>query len=208
MHHLPRCRRSSCICEVKMWPASVDSTNHVTGMFSWKLQTGARPNDRNDDPARGESQQRRVMPQLDLETLQLKNGVHSAASKEMCIMEAVAYVAGEPWSDHPACACPVIAAFLRSYNDSVSDEVRQTLKPFIPRLVGTKSSAAVEERRALAATDWLIRVHAPAWLRLAGLSTQADALASLPEITATAQIPSIRPSIEAARQDAAAAAAA
>src|SRR5579862_3687990 len=107
---------------------------------------------------------------LDLETLVLKRGSHGASSGEMCVMEAVAYVAGEPWTDSPQCASPVIAAFLRSYNDSVDDEVRQTLKPFIPRLVGTRGSDALEERRSLAAADWLVRTHTPAWLRLAGLN--------------------------------------
>jgi len=149
-----------------------------------------------------------MSPTLDLETLQLKKGAHSKFEDGACIMEAVAYVAGEPWSDHPACASPVISAFLRSYNDSVSDEVRQTLKPFIPRLVGTASTPEVESRRAIMATDWLIRVHTPAWLRLAGLTAHADALAGFPEITALAQIPSIMAPLDAARKDSAAARAA
>jgi hypothetical protein len=141
---------------------------------------------------------------LDLESLHLEVGSHTKASHQMCVMEAVAFVAGEPWSDSPECASPVIAAFLRSYNDSVSDEVRQTLKAYIPRLIGTRGSAALEERRGLIAADWLVRVHTPAWLRLAGLTAQADALASLPEITSMAQCPSIKPAIDVARQDAAA----
>lgn len=32
---------------------------------------------------------------------------------DWCIMEATAYVAGEPWSEAPECICPVIAGFLR-----------------------------------------------------------------------------------------------
>ena len=145
---------------------------------------------------------------INLSELTLQRGSHSNSDEGMCIMEAVAYIAGEPFSDHPACACPVISAFLRSYNDSASNEVRQTLKRFIPRLVGTKSTPEIEERRSLVAADWMVRVHAPAWLRLAGLTAHAEALASLPEITSTAQVPSIRGPIEAARRDAAAARAA
>src|SRR3984957_13481152 len=125
---------------------------------------------------------------------------------EACAMEAVAYVAGEPWSDHPKCACPVIGAFMRLWNDCLPDAERTTLLlPLIPRLVGTRGSKNLEERRALMAADWLVRTHTPAWLRLAGLMTQADALCGLPEITAFAQVPSIRPAIEAARDNAAAA---
>src|SRR5262245_64601994 len=120
-------------------------------------------------------------------------------------MEAVAYVAGEPWSDSPQCACPVISAFLRTWNDGLNDADRnRLLKPLIPRLVGTRGSKAVEERRSMMAADWLIRTHTAEWLRLAGLTAQADALASLPEITDMAQVPSIRPAIEAARNDASA----
>jgi hypothetical protein len=142
---------------------------------------------------------------LDLETLELKSGLHNPNSHEMCVMEAVAMMAGERWSDHPKCASPVISAFLRSYNDSVSDEVRQTLKQYIPRLIGTAGSKDIEERRSLIAADWLVRIHTPAWLRVAGLTVQADALSSLPEITSMAQVPSIKGPIEAARSSAAAA---
>jgi len=139
---------------------------------------------------------------LDLEALNLKQGAHEPSSQEMCVMEAVAYIANEPWSDHPQCASPVIATFMRSYNDSVSDEVRQTLKQFIPRLIGTKGSVEIEERRSLVAADWLVRVHTPAWLRLAGLTANAEALESLPEITSLAAVPSIIPELEAATRDA------
>lgn len=38
-----------------------------------------------------------------LESLSLKRGAHQEAEKAFCVMEAVAYVAGEPWSDHPKC---------------------------------------------------------------------------------------------------------
>jgi hypothetical protein len=145
------------------------------------------------------------MKTLDLEALELKTGSHRPNESEMCVMEAVAYIAGEPWSDSPQCASPVIAAFLRSYNDGVNTEVRQTLKQYIPRLIGTRGSAAIEEKRSLIAADWLVRTHTPAWLRLAGLTTQAEALESLHEITYMAQIPSIKGPIEAARESATAA---
>ncbi len=132
----------------------------------------------------------------------LKDGAHTD-HKAMCIMEAVAFVAGEPWSDSPVCACPVISAFLRSWNDSLPDAERDALlRPFIVRLVNTKRDENTEKRRAIMAADWLIRVHTPAWLRLAGLTTQADALTALPEITDFAQCPSLMPTLNAVRHDA------
>jgi hypothetical protein len=126
-----------------------------------------------------------MSPTLELDTLVLKAGGHKPPTDgdlEMCVMEAVAYVANEPWSDHPKCASEVIGAFLRRWNDDLDDEGRQMLKPFIPRLVGTAASAGVESRRAWMATDWFVRVHMPAWLELGGMKDQADAVRALPEL--------------------------
>ncbi|GGG51478.1 hypothetical protein GCM10010964_43360 [Caldovatus sediminis] len=149
-------------------------------------------------------------PTLDLTKLDalgpLKAGAHPGPDAGACVMEALSYVAGEPWSDSPDCCCPVIAAFLRAWNDGLPDDERDALlRPLIPRLVGTRATPAVERRRALLAADWMVREHTPAWLRPAGLTAQADALAGLPEITDVAQVPSIRSAIEAAQRDAAAA---
>ncbi len=131
----------------------------------------------------------------------LDPGSHANMSKGMCVMEAVSYVSGEPWSDAPECACPVISAFMRVWNYVLPDDKRTALlQPMIPLLVGSRATSEVEDRRSLMAADWLVRECTPAWLRLAGLTAQADALAGLPEITDMAQIPSIRPAIEAARK--------
>src|ERR1700757_4338224 len=127
-----------------------------------------------------------------IQSLSLKKGAHSPDST-FCVMEAVAFVAGEKWSDNPECACPVISSFLRSWNDGLpSDSERdRLLKLLIPKLVGTRNPP-LEEKRALMAADWLVRVHPPAWLRLAGLIKQAESLEQLPEIVSMAQIPSIK----------------
>ena len=88
----------------------------------------------------------------------LSSGAHESVERGVCALEAVAFVAGEEFSDHPECACPVIAAFLRSWNDSLPDADRDALlRPFILRLPGTRSNAATEKRRAMMAADWLIR---------------------------------------------------
>jgi hypothetical protein len=137
----------------------------------------------------------------------LSEGSHDDIERGMCVMEAVSYVAGEPWSDAPRCACPVVTAFLIAWNDALPDnETRdRLLKPLIPQIVGTRSTPAVEQRRATMAADWLIRAHTPAWLRLAKLESQAAALEALPEITDFAQCPSLMPTLEAVRKDSAAA---
>ena len=136
----------------------------------------------------------------------LAHGAHSERDGQMCAMEAVAFIAREPWSDHPQCACPVLGAFMLAWIAGVPQTDRDALiLPLVPLLVGTKASKAVEDRRATMAADWLVRIHTPAWLRLAGLTQQANALSSLPEIVDFAQTPSLRGPLEAAREDAAAA---
>jgi len=98
----------------------------------------------------------------------------------MCLLEAVAWISGQKWSDNPEDVCPILAAFGREWNDGLrSDEERTQLLPYIPLLVGSKSSLEVEKKRAYLAMDWLVRVYAPAWLRLAKLDTYAVALEAL-----------------------------
>src|SRR5688572_3642961 len=95
-------------------------------------------------------------------TIVLKHGAHQPDG-EMCLLEAVAYVAGEPWSDHPECVSEVLGTFGRAWNDALPDDATRTrlLGPFITRLVGTRASADVEERRAWMALDWLVRTFTP-----------------------------------------------
>lgn len=119
---------------------------------------------------------------LDLESLQLKKGDHSTPEEGLCLLEAVAVLAGEPHSDCPDCVCPVLAAFGRRWNDTLDAVERQRLKRFIPLLVETRATNEVEEQRAWLATDWLVRLHTPAWLRLAGLEALALELEGLPPL--------------------------
>ena len=143
-----------------------------------------------------------------IEELILRKGAHSEDSGEMCVMEAVAFVAGEPWSDHPACASNIIGAFMRSWNDLLDDEGRQKLKPYVTKLVGSKAPKTVENKRAWLATDWLIHHQAPAWLDLAGCTEQAAALRALPPILSTAKAKKAQPVLNDARAKASAAGAA
>lgn len=79
------------------------------------------------------------------------------------------------------CVCFVLAAFARAWNDGLPDHAARNeyLLPLVSRFVGTMGLAKLAERLSLMAADWLVRTHTPAWLRLACLSTQADALAGL-----------------------------
>ncbi len=113
---------------------------------------------------------------LDVCALPLKSGGHSSVDDGMCVMEMVSYLAREKWSDSPKCASPVIASFLRSWNDSLNDDDRQMLKPYAFKVIGTNTGKADDLARSWMALDWLCRVHTPAWLRLAGLTKEAQAI--------------------------------
>jgi hypothetical protein len=133
-------------------------------------------------------------------------GAHAKASDGMCVMEAVAYVRGLPHSDHPPCVSPVIAQFARSWNDALSEPPRtKLLKPLIPLMIGTATNAADEQTRAWLATDWLVRVQAPVWLHLAGLTERAEELRNLPQLTNAEIATACQSALNRARTDAAAA---
>ena len=122
-----------------------------------------------------------------LEALSLKKGNHQEIEKQFCVMEAVAYVAGEPWSDAPKCACQVITQFMVNWNDSLPDDATRDrlLKPLIPLLVDSRSTKTVEKKRGWMAFDWLVREHAAAWMDLTpALVIHAQALRALPIINA------------------------
>jgi hypothetical protein len=149
-----------------------------------------------------------------LDTLTLQSGAHDGdVPTEMCVMEAVAYIAGEPWSDHPICACPVISTFLRSWNDSLPCDADRDrlLKPLVLQLIDTRSTPLVEEKRSYLALDWLIRVFTPRWLDLVpALAPHGAALRNLTEIAdmagAVAAGERVRPARDAAGDAARAAA--
>jgi hypothetical protein len=90
-------------------------------------------------------------------------------------MEAVSYLAGEPWSDHPACASPVISGFLRKWNDDLSHEDRNRLLPqLIPIIIGTSRNESSERLRSDMAVEWFFREFVHDWLYIAGNVTLAN----------------------------------
>ncbi len=119
-----------------------------------------------------------------VEARHLGKGGHESFEDGMCVMEAVAYVAGKPWSDSPPCVSPTIGAFLRNWNDSLpDDETRdRLLKPLIPKVIGTASTRESDQRRGWMAIDWMVREFTPEWLDLAGLKTEAAALRQCAEL--------------------------
>lgn len=79
----------------------------------------------------------------------LSRGAHTSPKDGACAMEYVSFLAGEEWSDRPACVHPVIASMARSVNDSLGDDERQALLPLLARTMGTAPTGTDEERRRL-----------------------------------------------------------
>ena len=73
-------------------------------------------------------------------------------------MELASMLAGEPFSDKPRSVSPVIAGFLRAYNDRLDDEWRQDLYPYAARVVGTAAPKRIERERARYCVDWTMRM--------------------------------------------------
>ena len=76
------------------------------------------------------------------EKIDLSTGSHKSFESGACIMEMVSYLANEPWSDHPECACRALTAYAIKLNDSGDDEIRARLKSLAPRLIGTRDAFA------------------------------------------------------------------
>lgn len=80
----------------------------------------------------------------------LSRGKHRSPRSGACFMEMASMLAGQRWSDHPACTHPLLAALARYVNDYTSDEGRQRLAPLIPSVIGlTSDDLRVDARIAL-----------------------------------------------------------
>jgi hypothetical protein len=81
------------------------------------------------------------------QTIRLSRGNHKTPEEGACVMELASMLAGEPFSDHPTTACPVIASLLRTFNDALDDEPRQELYGYAAKAVGSRGSRWVERAR-------------------------------------------------------------
>ena len=80
----------------------------------------------------------------------LSRGKHRGPRQGACFMELVSYLAGERWSDHPACTHPLLAAVARDVNDCTSDAGRPRLAGLLPSVIGlTGEDLHIDARIAL-----------------------------------------------------------
>lgn len=121
----------------------------------------------------------------DFAFIPLEKGAHATRESGVCAMELVAWMAGEAHTDHPVCTCPVLATFVRRWNDGLPNNTERDrlLRPFLLQLIGTRSTPEVEKRRSYLALDWLIRTYTSEWLSLCeSLKDHAKTLRNLPPI--------------------------
>lgn len=69
----------------------------------------------------------------------LSAGRHRSPRSGACFMEFASFLAGEKWSDHPACTHPGLAQLARAVNDMTSNEGRGRLTVLIPSVIGLTS---------------------------------------------------------------------
>jgi hypothetical protein len=101
---------------------------------------------------------------------------------DRCLMESVALLTGEKRTDKPSCVAPSLITMGIHLNDWATDEQRQTLKAFVPRVIGTAGDHAAEERRKYLCIDAAVREFAPLWLERARFTNRAERLRAMPEI--------------------------
>jgi hypothetical protein len=134
-----------------------------------------------------------MMTSTSHQTVRLSRGKHVSPAEGACVMELASMLGGEPFSDHPLSVCPVIGAFLRTYNDSVDDRRRQDLYAYASRVVGSRASYHVERTRQAHLEQWTKeirrqrhkRLRLPRWLGLlcAGAATDIQAAVAVYEVT-------------------------
>ena len=91
----------------------------------------------------------------------LSRGKHRSPRKGACFMEFASLLAGERWSDHPACTHPLLAAVARHVNDHTSDAGRSRLAELIPSVIGlTGEDLHIDARIALGSARLALPVAA------------------------------------------------
>ena len=91
----------------------------------------------------------------------LSRGKHRSPRKGACFMEFASLLAGERWSDHPACTHPLLAAVARHVNDHTSDAARPRLAELIPSVIGlTGEDLHIDARIALGSARLALPVAA------------------------------------------------
>jgi hypothetical protein len=94
------------------------------------------------------------MPARSPRTIEIRPGKHPSPAHGACVVELASILAGEPFSDRPASVCPVIAGFLRGYNDLMPEHGRDELYAYAALVVDTATSRSIRRHRAHRILEW------------------------------------------------------
>src|SRR5918999_2235627 len=104
----------------------------------------------------------------------LARGKHRSPRKGACFMEFASLLAGERWSDSPACTHPLLAAVARHVNDFTSDPGRPRLAELVPAVIGlTGDDPRIDARIALGSATMALPVVAAERQRVMAVSVLA-----------------------------------
>ena len=104
----------------------------------------------------------------------LSRGKHRSPRTGACFMEFASLLAGERWSDHPACTHPLLAAVARDVNDYTPDAGRSRLADLIPSVIGlTGDDPHIDARIALGSARMALPVVAAERQRVMAVSVLA-----------------------------------
>jgi hypothetical protein len=98
-----------------------------------------------------------ALPESRFQTVRIRKGRHDSPAHGACVMELASMLAGERFHDHPQSVCPVLAGFLRGYNDLLPDGQHGELYPYAALVVGTAGSRRVRRERARVLLRWADR---------------------------------------------------
>ena len=121
----------------------------------------------------------------------LSAGRHRNPRRGACFMEFASYLAGERWSDHPACTDRTLAALARGVNDLVADDRRDELVTLIPRVVGLRGDERPRAARRPARRR-SSRCRSPAWSASGRSPPACSSLCALLEMNAGSPRQAIR----------------
>jgi hypothetical protein len=127
---------------------------------------------------------------LDISSLwkyDLRQGNTDDPRNGACLFDAGMWLVYGKIGDNPPCSCPIIRAYAIHLNDSMPDDQRQLLKPFILRVVGNRDPAAEDAR-----SHFIVLETAR---RIVGLSLPDDV--SYAEIIQACEAAGVEPPIEA-----------
>jgi len=82
----------------------------------------------------------------DYQSLKLCRGLGQEPESGLCVMQTVAWFAGEPLSDHPECASRVLTNFAVVVNDGLEDQPRQQLRKLVVALAGSRDDGLDVQR--------------------------------------------------------------